>query len=191
MIPPYRDEPTPPPFGLLVSVPPMPPRRKGEKRTRHGTRPLILKVFHDPDAPATLTTTALVERVSKAAGAPVPVFSVYSALRTLVKHKVLRATREGHEKSYALVGPPSAPTHEAPSFPILSGASTPAVADLPLALPPQASPPAPSASTATPHKLAVGEALILHVTEEHVESVTNVHGHLVVERHSRKRGQLA
>jgi hypothetical protein len=167
----------------------MPPRRKGEKRERHGTRPLILKVFRAQDAPATLRTTAIVERVSKLAGTEVPAFSVYSALRTLVKRKVLKAGRQGHEKSYSLVGPTTpAPTPATPSTP---AAWSPPPAPEPPRTPTPAAPPVPASTAALspglPHKLAVGEVLILDVGENHVESVTNVHGHLVVERHPRLR----
>lgn len=38
------------------------------------------------------------------------------------------------------------------------------------------------------HKLAPGEAVILHVGEQHVETATNVHGRIVVERHPRVKG---
>jgi hypothetical protein len=174
-----------------ISPAPMPPRRKGEKRARHGTRSLILKVFQASDAPATLRTTAIVERVSKEAGTSIPAFSVYSALRTLVKRKVLKAGREGHEKSYSLVGP-TAPTHAPTAAPTPAAWSAPRPVGTPVAATPVA--PTTSAPTpisapppALPHKLAVGEALILEVGENHVESVTNVHGHLVVERHPRKQ----
>ncbi len=168
----------------------MPPRRKGEKRERHGTRPLILKVFQAEGAPTTLRTTAIVERVSKLADTDIPAFSVYSALRTLVKRKVLKAGREGHEKSYSLVGPiPPSAAPTPPSAPAAWSREPPVEA--PPTLPPRAPsipvPPISAAALGLPHKLAVGEVLILDVGENHVESVTNVHGHLVVERHPRKR----
>jgi hypothetical protein len=128
-----------------------------------------------------------VERVSQIAGTAIPPFSVYSALRTLVKRKVLKAGRQGHEKSYSLAGTPdssSATSFAASTAPAMA---RPASIPEPTAMPALEAVAMPSAPAGMPHKLAVGEALILHVGDEHVESVTNVHGRLVVERHPRSK----
>jgi hypothetical protein len=161
----------------------MAPRRKGEIRARHGTRKLILKVFGGPGAPSTLTTSAIVERVSKEAGSKIPEFSVYSALRTLVKRKVLKAKRVGNQKSYTFVD--SKATARVPGIPpsATKGRTRPVLEN-----PPPLIPGSPfTQSPGMPHKLAVGEALVLNVGEEHVETMTNVHGKLVIERHSRRK----
>ena len=162
----------------------MPKQPAKGPRARHGTRKLILKVFGETGASSSLTTSAIVERVSKEAGTKIPDFSVYSALRTLVRRKVLKAKRVGHEKAYTFLGSKStarAPKALPPPTPVKSNRPEPASALVTPEVSPSAVP-----STGIPHKLAVGEALILHVGEEHVEAVTNVHGRLVVERHPRR-----
>ncbi len=148
---------------------------------------MILEVFGQAGAPQTMSTSTLFDRVSKAAGGKIPEYSVRSALRTLVRRKVLKPRREGREKSYTFLGG-SAPIASAPK-----SARVPRKSSAPLPGPGVPNPPFPmptpaeSVVTASPHKLAVGEALVLHVGEKHIETVTNVHGKLVVERHPRSR----
>lgn len=161
----------------------MPSRKKTGSRTRHGSRKLIVKVFEDPNTPRSLNTSEIFRRVQKAGGSDIPEYSIRSALRTLVRRKVLKETRKGREKMYTVLAGGAAP--KAPEMPVSPALSAPvaevvevteAVAAVPVATTP-----------AGPHKLAVGEALILHVEDDHVESVTNVHGRLVVERHPRSK----
>jgi hypothetical protein len=42
-------------------------------------------------------------------------------------------------------------------------------------------------SATLPHKLGVGEVLVLFIGEAHVETATNVHGKIVLEKHTRPR----
>lgn len=137
---------------------------------------------------STLSTSDILARVGKVSGKEIPEYSVRSALRTLVRRKLLKEKREGREKSYTFLGtgakaPAAAPRTRrsrapaAPKPPVeVAAAVVEAVA---------VTPEAPSAGPSLPHRLAVGESLILTVGEEYVESVTNVHGRLVVERHPR------
>lgn len=158
----------------------MAPRRKGEVRQRHGTRRLILNVFAEAGASSSLATAAISEKVSRAAGKMIPDFSIYSALRTLVRRKELRVTREGRENLYSIAVRRSQPPRAAaPSLPVGLGPERATRSASP-------APPAPTAPTPL-HKLAIGEALILNVGEDHLEVVTNVHGKLIVERHHRRR----
>ncbi|HWX25650.1 MAG TPA: hypothetical protein VN083_11430 [Vicinamibacteria bacterium] len=160
---------------------------KAGSRQRHGSRKLIEKVFQGAGKGATFSTAQVFEGVNKVAGAKVPEYSVRSALRTLLKRKALTASKRGRELYYRSVGASAnrAPSRKSPepevvveSAPILavtgSGIEVPVGA---VAV----------AVERGPHKLAVGEALILHIGDEHVEAVTNVHGKLVVERHPRRK----
>jgi hypothetical protein len=105
-------------------------------------------------------------------GSRIPSYSVYQALRTLVKKKQVISARHGRELTFTLA---SATTRR--SVP----AATPVVSAEAVAVP--------AASAASPwelpHKLAPGEASIIHVGETHLETVSNVHGKIVVERHRR------
>ena len=162
--------------------------RKSVKKTppttgvRHGTRALILKTF-DEAGSKKLSTASLMEEVRRLSGTKIPEPTIRASLRTLLRQKVLQARRAGREKVYSLVPANSA----SPSM-----AATPTVSETPS---PQPAPviepqpyPAPTPPTpALPHKLAVGEALVLHIGETHVETATNVHGKVVLERHPRPK----
>ena len=157
----------------------MPSRRKTGGRTRHGSRKLILKVFGSASESRPLTTSTIFSRVATLAGTKIPEYSVRSALRTLVRRKVLRERRDGREKTYALA---SAPTS---GRPVIEKAPAPSSEpSMPAEIAPEVEVGGPILP-ALPHKLAVGESLILSVGVDYVESVTNVHGKLVVERHAR------
>ena len=151
-------------------------------RVHHGTRALILKTFEEAGGKK-LSTAALVEGVRHLSGTKIPEPTIRASLRTLLRQKLLQARRAGREKVYSLasIAPPSP-----------SKVTTPTVSEPPA---PQPAPviepqpyPAPTPPTpALPHKLAVGEALVLHIGETHVETATNVHGKVVLERHPRPK----
>ncbi|MDG6913571.1 MAG: hypothetical protein JRN35_10915 [Nitrososphaerota archaeon] len=162
--------------------------RKNAKKTppatavRHGTRALILKTF-DEAGGKKLSTATLVEGVRRLSGSKIPEPTIRASLRTLLRQKVLQARRAGREKVYSLVPASSASPPKA---------VTPTVSETPVSQPiPVIEPrpyPVPTLPTsALPHKLAVGEALVLHVSETHVETATNVHGKVVLERHPRPK----
>lgn len=115
-----------------------------------------------------------------------PEYSIRTALRTLVRRKVLKESREGREKYYSSSKGASATT-AAPAAP--RPRSAPMAAPSPV----EAVAVATTGSVEVPvgetpgHKLAVGEVLILAVGEQHVETATNVHGKLVLEHHRRSR----
>lgn len=73
---------------------------------------------------------------------------------------------------------------------VIEEVSSPHAPELPFPAPTSSAlvgPAPPSQALSVPHKLAVGEALVLHVGETHVETATNVHGKIVLERHRRPR----
>ena len=149
---------------------------------RHGTRALILKTF-DEAGGKKLSTATLVEGVRRLSGTKIPEPTIRASLRTLLGKKVLQARRVGRERIYSLV-----PTSSASSPKVV----TPTVSEPPAPRPvpviePQPYPMPTPQGAALPHRLAVGEALVLHISETHVETATNVHGKVVLERHPRPK----
>lgn len=95
--------------------------------------------------------------------------SVYNALRILARRGTIDMVREGRQKFYQIAGA----VRRKPGRPPGSK-SVPAI------------PPGVSADTslpALPHKLALGEILVLSVSDGGILTATNQHGRLVVERH--------
>ena len=149
---------------------------------RHGTRALILKTF-DEAGSKKLSTAKLVEGVRHLSGTKIPETTIRASLRTLLRQKVLQARRVGREKVYSLAAAaPASPPKVA--MPTVSETPTPQPAPV---IEPQPYPAPTPPTPALPHKLAVGEALVLHIGETHVETATNVHGKVVLERHPRPK----
>ncbi len=153
-------------------------------RVRHGTRALIMKTFNEGEGKGKkLSTATLVESVRRLSGTKIPEPTIRASLRTLLRQNVLQARRVGREKVYSLAtaGPAPRPKATTPTaIKPLAPQQTPAIEPQPYPAP---TPP----MSALPHKLAVGEVLVLHVGEAHVETVTNVHGKVVLERHPRPK----
>jgi|GEM_PF-6849414 len=178
-------------------------RRGHGKRARHGTRKWIVKVMDSPEGIRGMLTSQIQSRVAKLSGSKIPPYSIYQALRTLVKRHRLQARRQGREYSYKFVtggaATPAKPVSRAkrvvaaltpaprPAAAVATPVSAPAVAPMPLTVPeaPAAVPGAPAAPSL--HKLAPGEVALLHIGEAHVETATNVHGRIVLERHRRPK----
>jgi hypothetical protein len=131
-----------------------------------------------------MLTSEIKASAASLSGSKVPDFSIYSALRTLKKRKQVSASRRGREFAFKLVSGAKAGQPKAEAAP--PAAPAPAMKPLVSAYPSMELPAAPATPTGQPlHKLAPGEAVILHIGEEHVETATNVHGKIVLERHSR------
>lgn len=161
----------------------MPKSSKKATRTRHGARRWILKALESTKDGASMRTSELMHRASQLSGSKIPGYSVYQALRTLVKNEVVAARREGREFTYRLSAARKRPSTTA-SAPAPSPAPTPA----PVTPSPAVAPVAATPSTAAPvHTLAPGEVAILHIGETHIESATNQHGQLVLARHKRPK----
>lgn len=135
----------------------------------YGTRNLILDTLKAPSASGGLSTSEIVSKVRKSSGTPIPEQSFRQALRTLVRYKVVQGRRSGREKIYRISNPAAVSASPSPTV----GPKAPSV---PLAI---------DTTNLPPHKLAVGEVLVLHVGETHVETVSNVYGKVVLERHPR------
>ena len=150
--------------------------RRG-KRTEHGTRKWILKVLESSNGAGEGSGSEIRKRITKLSGSKIPDYSVYQALRTLVRQKRVRAHRVGREFSYQLVSgkkvaraPARQPPARAPSPKVRPGR--------PLAKPD-------AEERRELHKLAMGDIVILQIGDTFVEVATNLNGRLVLERHPR------
>lgn len=148
---------------------------KRSKRQWHprGAQKWVLAELRALGAGARLSTAQLATRIAKASGKTFHKNSVYNALRILVRKGAISAQRDGHEKLYrASENGPSVP-------PPTSAARTPLSRAVPVA------PMSELSTTAThlPHKLALGEVLVLSFGNGELVTATNVYGKIVIERH--------
>jgi hypothetical protein len=147
----------------------MSPKRGKSTRKPRGAQKWILAELRSLGAGAQLSTSQLAKRIEASSKKSFHKNSVYNALRILVRNGAIRVAREGHEKMYRIgsavrsVKARLTPAVEMPTV-------TPVVETL---LP----------SGTLPHKLALGEILVLSVNDGIVTTATNLHGKLVVERH--------
>ncbi|MGI0054586.1 MAG: hypothetical protein ACREBZ_02550 [Thermoplasmata archaeon] len=149
----------------------MPSRKASVKRTRHGTRKWVLTALQSAGASGELRGSQVRAKVAALSGATIPDHSVYQALRTLVRGKVVRATRIGREFSYQLVSGKQAAPAASTVAPKARSRRPPAKPD--------------GETRRELHKLAMGDIVILRIGDSFVETATNLNGRLVVERHSR------
>ncbi len=150
-------------------------RRQRGKRVSHGTRKWILKVLESGKDAGEISGSEIRQRIAKLSGAKIPDYSVYQALRTLVRQKRVRARRVGREFSYRL----SADKQAAPATRPAARAPSPKVRPTR----PRAKPDADVGREL--HKLAMGDIVILKIGDTFVEVATNLNGRLVLEKHSR------
>jgi hypothetical protein len=151
-------------------------KAKMEKRQRHSARKWIVQALESADASVRMRTSEIQRKASKLAGSDLPGYSVYQALRTLVKREVVAAKREGRELTYQFKArmPASNVKRGRPA----TVTPTPALASTPAAAAPAivaASAPAVPAPTAAPvvtttalarlDTLAPGEIALLHIGE--------------------------
>ena len=155
----------------------MPNRKRRVSQRRHGTRDLVLKALEDTRKGPAVATMAVIRQVRKLAGHRIPEETIRSSLKTLVRQRVVKGRKSGHEKVYKLVQDQlgAAPPSPRPSPGATTQRSSLERAELAVPQP------------ALPHKLAVGEVLVLEIGATHVETATNVHGTVVIERHARPR----
>jgi hypothetical protein len=134
-------------------------------------RNLVLDVAKNGKGAEWLGTETLAAQVRAAAGRNVPSYSIYYTLRSLAQRGILQVEKRGREKFFRLAKGARLDTLRGPGRPPKSVATV------------SATPSGPS----LPHKLGLGEILVLRVGESHVETATNLHGKLVVEKHPRAR----
>jgi hypothetical protein len=148
----------------------MPGKRKSVRRTRHDPRSWILKAMQGVESEGGLLTSQIQKRIRSLKGSSIPPYSIYQGLRTLYKRRQVLRERKGREYTFRLPG----------SKPPMPSATT--VVEV---VPAPAPVPDSGPQGHLPHKLAPGDSTILAIGKTHVETATNVHGKLVLERHKR------
>jgi hypothetical protein len=158
----------------------MSPKRAKRSKEPRGAQKWILAELRSLGPSATLSTSKIAKRIAKSSGNKFHKNSVYLALRELAARGDIKATRVGLEKMYHVAkGPESGATHS-PLAREAARVETPPQADR--ALQPTAPDYGVQAAT-LPHKLALGEILVLSIGNGHVLTATNLHGRLALERH--------
>ncbi len=141
-------------------------RSKSTSRPRtRGAQQWIVQTLRALPAGARLSTARLATKIATSSGRRFHENSIYNALRALVRNDVIGMTRAGREKLYYVK---DTVTRRRP------GASA------------DASPAAPSiapAATALPHRLGLGDILVLRLDHGILLTATNLHGKLVFEHH--------
>jgi hypothetical protein len=144
------------------------------KKIRHDARNWIVKGLESGDRTMGMISSDLQARIRKLKGSGIPKYSFYNAIRTLVRRQEVNMTRRGREMWLKLAGS--------------TRGSAPVAAAAPDGGAMESSAPAPAPVAAgSMHKLAPGEVTILDIGKSHIETATNVHGKLVLERHKRPR----
>jgi hypothetical protein len=146
----------------------MSPKSAKATRKLRGAQKWILDELRAVGPAARLSTSQLAKKISKARGKAFHKNSVYNALRILVRRGQVTMVRDGHEKRYQT----SDGGRSAPSVPTARNASVaPASAG------------AGARETMLPHKLGLGEILIVGIDGDQVIAATNLHGRLVLEKY--------
>jgi hypothetical protein len=164
----------------------MPRRRARAPREPRGAQKWILNEFGSESPGRRLSTSQITQRIERASKKSFHKNSIYKALRLLVNRRALEVARSGREKLYRLLGPiRSAGSRAVTSVKSAArgrgsgaralGAGRPIVDRL--------ATDARAAAAMLPHKLGLGEILVLSVGAREVLTATNLHGRLVLERH--------
>ena len=160
----------------------MSPKRVKNVRKRRGAQKWILSTLREMNPSETLSTSKIAKRIQKASGKAFHKNSVYNALRILVHDGALKVVRAGHEKTYQVSGAAPPAPRSTPRPRTTPAMSSPPVAES-IAIP-EPTPATPAVTPAAlPHKLALGEILVIRVEGDEVVTATNLHGQLVLERH--------
>jgi hypothetical protein len=148
----------------------MSPKRARKAREPRGAQRWILSELRTSSPGTSLSTADLAKRISKSSKRDFHKNSVYNALRLLVRKGFLEMQRKGRQKLYQLAGSAKA----APGKIARTVTRRASVASAPAVASPE--------MPAMPHKLALGEILVLNIGDREVLIATNLHGRLVIER---------
>lgn len=154
----------------------MPRRRTHATRAPRGAQKWILNEFGSESPGKRLSTSQITRRIEKASRKSFHKNSVYKALRLLVNRRALSVIKSGREKLYQVLG-----SVRSTGTPAVSPAKPAASSAKPAAA--IAAREARSGTPMLPHKLALGEILVLSVGARDVLTATNLHGRLALERH--------
>jgi hypothetical protein len=158
----------------------MSPKRAKMSKEPRGVQKWILAELRSIGPSASLSTSKISKRIAKASGKKFHKNSVYLALRELAGRGAIKATREGLEKTYHVAKGPESSGNESP--PPGKAGKDEAAPQADRTTQPTPSDPGDLAAM-LPHKLALGEILVLSIGKGQVLTATNLHGRLVLERH--------
>lgn len=149
----------------------MSPKRRSVARKLRGAQKWIVDELRAVGPGVQLATAQIAKRVAKSSQKKFHRNSIYNALRLLVRRGDLQVTRKGHEKLYRVGSGAPAPPPAAAAKPARRRAAprVPAGATA-------------EAELAAPHRLGLGDILVLEVGSGYIVTVTNLHGKLVVDR---------
>jgi hypothetical protein len=158
----------------------MSPKRANISKDPRGAQKWILAELRSLGSSASLSTSKIAKRIAKSSGKKFHKNSVYLALRELAGRGDIKATRVGLEKTYRVAEALDSGVTQSP--PAREAARIETLPQADRALKPTASDPGVQGAT-LPHKLALGEILVLSIGNGHVLTATNLHGRLALERH--------
>jgi hypothetical protein len=159
----------------------MSPKRAKTSRKPRGAQKWILAELRSIDSGTTLSTSQIAKRIAKSSGRKYHMMSVYGALRILVGRGDIRAKRDGQEKAYWVQGASGGDSERSPRAAETSAMPTPPAPSSNKFQP--TSPDLGVQASMLPHKLALGEILVLRIEGNQVLTATNVHGRVAIERH--------
>lgn len=180
----------------------MPVGKRRVPTRRHGTRKFILEALETTRNGPAIATSAIIKQVRRFAGKRIPEETIRSSLKTLVRQRIVKGRKNGNEKFYRLSAAQGGPAAGEPPRPqsqplgvervpldeLLAKHENEPRHEVPWMDPRTEKFRNVIVGSATlPHKLAVGEVLVLAIEPTHVETATNVHGKVVVERHPRPK----
>jgi hypothetical protein len=148
----------------------MPGKKSKATRKLRGAQKWIVSELGSLKPGARLSTSEIAKRISKNRQKKFHKNSIYNALRLLVERGRLRVVRIGREKTYQLASGATPAAEMARPEPAVAPSVEP-------------SPMSTSIASNLPHKLALGEILVLSIEGDEVVTATNLHGRLVLERH--------
>jgi hypothetical protein len=158
----------------------MSPKRAKSLKEPRGAQKWILAELRSLGPKASLSTSKIAKRIAKSSGKKFHKNSVYLALRQLAGRGDIKATRNGLEKTYRIAVGLESRSKKSPTATEAAEVEPAPEADAPMR-------PAPSdprvLAAMLPHKLALGEILVLSIGNGQVLTATNVHGRLELERH--------
>jgi hypothetical protein len=158
----------------------MSPKRAKASRKPRGAQKWIIAELRSLGPSVSLSTSKIAKRIAKSSGKNFHKNSVYLALRQLAGRGDIKATRVGLEKTYRISKNPESRSRQTrPAGEAAKAEPTPQ-GDAPTG--PTPSDPGVLAAV-LPHKLALGEILVLSIGNGHVLTATNLHGRLALERH--------
>jgi hypothetical protein len=145
-----------------------------------GVQKWILAELRSLGPSASLPTSKIAKRIAKSSGKKFHPNSVYLALRQLAGRGDIKATRVGLEKTYRIAIERESSSKLSP--PATEAAKVEPAPEGYAPMPPTPSDPRVLAAM-LPHKLALGEILVLSIGNGHMLTATNLHGRLALERH--------